>query len=98
MTYTQEDISGKHSDFCAWADWFVKEQVRRGATKPNADFIGSVLFAFLDSGKAYLAQQESSIDCPKCQGKGHSNLFLLGQDKPSPCGNCKGTGRIKGGE
>lgn len=97
MTYTQNEVAGTHMEFIEWADWFLKEQTRRGVPADHVGQMGALLYAFLDSGKVYIVQHGKHIDCPKCQGRGHSNLFLLGQDKPSPCGNCQGTGKIAAG-
>ena len=96
MTFDQDGITVGHAEACAWADWFLLEQTRHGVPKDQKDQIGAIIYAFLDSGKAFVASgSTTSIPCPKCQGRGHSNLFLVGSSKPVACGNCQGTGKIE---
>ncbi len=96
MTFDQDGIKLEHTEALAWVEWFLLEQTRRGIAKNLKDQIGATLFAFLDSGPAYLTSlSKTSIKCPKCQGRGHSNLFLAGSAKPLSCNNCDGTGTIE---
>lgn len=95
MKFTEHSIEVSHQDALKWVEWFLLEQTRRGLPKNEKDKAGFTIMAFLESGPGFIKSQgEPMINCPKCQGRGHSNLFLVGQDKPTPCKNCEGTGRV----
>ncbi len=95
MKFIKDSIEASHADTVKWVEWFLLEQTRRGLPKNEKDRAGFIIMAFLESGPAFIkAEGEPMINCPKCQGRGHSNLFLAGQTQPTPCKNCEGTGRV----
>lgn len=93
MKYTQTELSATHEEILKWVEWFLLEQTRRGLPKDQKDQAGFIIMAFLDSGEHYLKTKDMAIkNCPACQGRGHSNLFVIGAKEPSKCGTCGGSG------
>lgn len=95
MKYTDQGLEATHAEMCKWLDWYVAVRVKQGLHPSKAKFLGSALANFLASGVHYINIHEKlGVKCPKCQGRGHNNLFLAGQDKPGACKNCNGTGEV----
>lgn len=90
MRFDDKEILATHQEILDWLAWFLIEQTKRGMPKDAKDSLGAAIMTFFASGPEYL---KSGKKCEACQGRGHRNLFLLGQDKPTPCAECKGTGR-----
>jgi hypothetical protein len=99
VRFDEKEMLLTHEEALKWVEWFLLEQTRRGLPKDQKDHAGFIIMAFLESGPTFIATNGGGfVNCPKCQGRGHSNLFKLGEAKPSPCENCKGTGSIVTGK
>ena len=83
-----------------WVEWFMVMQDEQGMEKEVRDSLEQCLGMFFASQTAFdLHSKKVSIDkglrCPRCHGRGHSNLYLVGAKEPARCENCKGTGKIE---
>lgn len=91
MTLNQEYIK-------LWVEWFMVQQDEQGMEREVRDSLEQCIGMFFASQAAFELHtknvNDKRIKCPKCQGRGHSNLFLAGDTKPQPCKNCEGTGRV----
>lgn len=99
MRFDEKEMTLTHEEALKWVEWFLLEQTRRGLPKNEKDHAGFIIMAFLESGPTFIKSNGGEfIKCPKCQGRGHSNLFLLGQKEPTKCENCAGTGSVVTGK
>lgn len=61
------------------------------------DSLEQCLGGFFATEEEFAATADG-VKCPKCHGRGHNNVYLVGQTKPGVCSNCNGSGRINAGE
>ncbi len=93
MTFNNEGISLTHDEVVDWLKWYMAKQERGGVLEGDRNNLGAAILYFFESGPNYIGEQAHTTKCYQCMGKGHSNLVLLGSDKPQSCNACNGTGR-----
>ena len=84
-----------------WVEWFLVEQDKAGMEREVRDSLEQCLGMFFASQQAFELHTKNvtskDLKCPRCHGRGHSNLYLAGAKEPLQCESCNGTGLAKVG-
>lgn len=79
-----------------WVEWFLVEQDKQGMEREVRDSLEQCLGMFFASQQAFELHTKNvsaqGLKCPRCHGRGHSNLYLAGAKEPLQCEPCNGTG------
>lgn len=90
MKFNGAEFTVSQAEAIEWAAWFVKKNEMQ-------DEVAALLIGFMESGQEWnQVHSGEGAKCPKCHGRGHNNLILIGQAQPGMCTNCGGTGRVAG--
>ena len=100
MQITNDVLSISSDETLKWIEWFAVMNKNAGMDQEVVDSFSEGLKIFMKTSSAFLEHMNNTakIECPKCHGRGHNNLILLGEKNPGPCKNCDGTGRILTGK
>jgi len=96
MIRTRDGFTISRTDLTAWVAWFLAAKCE-GMEQEVKDSLEQCLGGFFATEAefaSHLIKVSEGIKCPKCHGRGHNNLYLLGSKTPGKCSNCNGTGTI----